>query len=178
MSSLLEFRPVSLTKPCACRSLSYTLSHLMSVIEHMEPTWTRALLRRTRFLDPDFQGDILAVISIFPESASFLILLMPQYYVAMISISLKTGNPLPQITPCPLLDRFMLRYHALDVFHKENKDDHGIPDSLTFEMLQNEQYMWVWHLSPSLPSTLKLLKIFLKGCFVWASLLLLASCIV
>lgn len=68
-------------------------------------------------------------------------MLIPQYYVAMISISLKTGNPLPQITPCPLLDRFMLRYHGLDVFHKESKDDHGIPHSLTFEMLQNEQYM-------------------------------------
>lgn len=103
-------------------SLSYTLSHLMSVIEHMEPTWTRAFLRRTRFLDPDFQGDILAVIT-------------------MISTSLKTGNPLPQITPCPLLDRFNMHYHGLDVFHKENKDDYGIPHSLTFEMLQNEQYM-------------------------------------
>lgn len=29
----------------------------------MEPAWSRALLKRTRFTDPDFQGDILAVIS-------------------------------------------------------------------------------------------------------------------
>lgn len=35
----------------------------MSVIEHLEPAWTRALLKRTRFVDPDFQGDTLAVIS-------------------------------------------------------------------------------------------------------------------
>jgi hypothetical protein len=43
--------------------IAYLLSHLMSVLQHLEPAWTRAFLRRTRFLDPDFQGDILAVIS-------------------------------------------------------------------------------------------------------------------
>lgn len=37
----------------------------MSVVEHLEPAWTRAFLRRTRFLDADFQGDVLAVISMF-----------------------------------------------------------------------------------------------------------------
>ena len=35
----------------------------MSVAEHLEPAWSRAFLLRTRFLDADFQGDILAVIS-------------------------------------------------------------------------------------------------------------------
>jgi len=35
----------------------------MSVVEHLEPAWSRAFLRRTRFLDSDFQGDVLAVIS-------------------------------------------------------------------------------------------------------------------
>ncbi|KAL0071092.1 hypothetical protein AAF712_001650 [Marasmius tenuissimus] len=45
------------------RQLTYTLSHLLSVIEHLEPSWTRAFLSRTRFSDPNFQGDILAVIS-------------------------------------------------------------------------------------------------------------------
>lgn len=35
----------------------------MSVMEHLSPKWTRALLLRTRFLDADFQGDVLAVIS-------------------------------------------------------------------------------------------------------------------
>ena len=35
----------------------------MSVLQHLEPAWTRAFLRRTRFLDPNFQGDVLAVIS-------------------------------------------------------------------------------------------------------------------
>ncbi|KAI0917777.1 hypothetical protein AcV7_007101 [Taiwanofungus camphoratus] len=43
--------------------IAYLLSHLMSVVEHLEPAWSRAFLRRTRFLDSDFQGDVLAVIS-------------------------------------------------------------------------------------------------------------------
>jgi hypothetical protein len=43
--------------------IAYLLSHLMSVLQHLEPAWTRAFLRRTRFLDPDFQGDVLAIIS-------------------------------------------------------------------------------------------------------------------
>lgn len=44
------------------RQIAYLLSHLMSVVEHLEPAWARAFLRRTRFLDSDFQGDVLAVI--------------------------------------------------------------------------------------------------------------------
>jgi hypothetical protein len=46
-----------------CRKLTYSLSHLMSIVEHLEPAWSRAFLKRTRFLDADFQGDVLAVIS-------------------------------------------------------------------------------------------------------------------
>lgn len=38
----------------------------MSVVEHLDPAWSRAFLRRTRLLDADFQGDVLAVISAFP----------------------------------------------------------------------------------------------------------------
>ena len=45
------------------RQIAFLLSHLMSVVEHLEPAWSRAFLRRTRFLDADFQGDMLAVIS-------------------------------------------------------------------------------------------------------------------
>ncbi|KII83301.1 hypothetical protein PLICRDRAFT_180563 [Plicaturopsis crispa FD-325 SS-3] len=66
----------------------------MSVVEHLNPAWTQAFMRRTRFMDSDFQGDVLTVIS-------------------MISASLRTGTPLPQTTPCPLVDRFMIRHVIL-----------------------------------------------------------------
>ena len=46
-------------------AISYALSNLISVLEHLEPSWARAFLRRTRFMDPDFQGDVLAVICTF-----------------------------------------------------------------------------------------------------------------
>ena len=71
---------------------------------------------------------------------------------ALISLSLRTGTPLPHINPCPLLDRFMLRYHGLNVSQKQDKDasdsenpaaQHGLPTPLSVATLQNEQYMWV-----------------------------------
>jgi len=102
--------------------IAYLLSHLMSVLQHLEPAWTRAFLRRTRFLDPDFQGDVLAVI-------------------CMISTALRTGAPLPQITPCPLLDRFMLFHHGLNVLRHEDDDDYGLPRTMSMDVLENEQYM-------------------------------------
>ncbi|RPD56328.1 hypothetical protein L226DRAFT_538461 [Lentinus tigrinus ALCF2SS1-7] len=102
--------------------IAYLLSHLMSVAEHLEPAWSRAFLRRTRFLDADFQGDVLAVIS-------------------MISTALRTGNPLPQITPCPLLDRFMMHTHGLNVIRQEADDDYGLPRTMTIDTLENEQYL-------------------------------------
>ena len=61
----------------------------------------------------------------------------------MIYTALRTGNPLPQITPCPLLDRFMLRYHGLNIVHREAEEDYGLPRSLTLETLRNEQYLSV-----------------------------------
>jgi len=101
---------------------AFLLSHLLSVVQQLEPAWSRAFLRRTRLLDSDFQGDVLAVIT-------------------MISNSLRSGQPLPQITPCPLLDRFMARHHGLNVIHQESEDDYGLPRTLTVDTLKNEQYL-------------------------------------
>ncbi|KIM37705.1 hypothetical protein M413DRAFT_448230 [Hebeloma cylindrosporum] len=102
--------------------ISYSLSHLTSVLQHLDPAWSRAFLRRTRFMDTDFQGDVLAVIS-------------------MISSSLRTGTALPHITPCPLIDRFMLKYHGLDVIHRDAEEDYGLPRTLTMDVLRNEEYL-------------------------------------
>ena len=59
----------------------------------------------------------------------------------MISLSLRTGTPLPQITPCPLIDRFTLKYHGLDVIHKDSEEDYGLPRTLSLDTLRNEQYL-------------------------------------
>jgi len=101
--------------------LAYSLSHLLSIVEHMDPSWTRAFLRRTRLLDSDFQGNVLAVIS-------------------MISTALRTGCALPQITPCPLIDRFQ-SHLGLHVTHSDSEEDYGLPRILNLETLQNEQYL-------------------------------------
>ena len=45
------------------RKIGYHLSCLMSVVVQFEPAWSRAFLRRCRFLDSEFQGEMLAVIS-------------------------------------------------------------------------------------------------------------------
>ena len=64
----------------------------------------------------------------------------------MISIALRTGAPLPQITPCPLLDRFVA--YNVHVYGGSGgnggsggMDDYGLPRSLTIETLENEQYL-------------------------------------
>ncbi|KAG6333420.1 hypothetical protein ID866_5670 [Astraeus odoratus] len=108
-------------------SVLYTL-HLTverdfySVVEQLEPVWAQAFLKRTRLLDSDFQGDVLAVIS-------------------LVSSSLRNGSPLPQVSPCPLLDRFMERSHGFNVIHQEEEEDLGLPKNLTLDTLESLQYL-------------------------------------
>ena len=63
--------------------------------------------------------------------------------LGMISTALKTGQPLPQITPCPLLDRYMENSHGLNVIRHEADDDYGLPRTMTIDTLANEQYLCV-----------------------------------
>ena len=60
-----RFTPIVVKYWPPLREIAYLLSHLRSVIENLEPSWSKAFLRRTRFLDSDFQGDVLAIISEF-----------------------------------------------------------------------------------------------------------------
>lgn len=60
----------------------------------------------------------------------------------MVSNSLRTGLPLPQITPCPLLDRFTLRNNSLDVINRDAEEDFGLPRLLTMDTLKDEQYQY------------------------------------
>ncbi|KAN0063991.1 hypothetical protein ACQY0O_003597 [Thecaphora frezii] len=108
------------------------LSHTLTVISQLGPAYSLALLRRTRFLDPLFLGDVISVIS-------------------MCSTALKTASPLPQITPCPLLDRFMLFEHGFDVRYPDHgaggDDDEGsellatLPKKISLATLKDEEYL-------------------------------------
>ncbi|KAF8585510.1 hypothetical protein K439DRAFT_1409815 [Ramaria rubella] len=103
--------------------IAYLLSDFASVVEQLEPSWSRAFLQRTRFVDSEFLGDALAVIS-------------------LISTALRTATPLPQITPSPLLDRFWRDHPGLKILQQEVADELGLPKTVTLETLQNEQYMY------------------------------------
>ena len=73
----------------------------------------------------------------------------------MISTALRTGTPLPQITPSPLLDRFTAHDHGLNILNVKHgigighggEDDYGLPKRLGIETLENEQYLSVSHLA-------------------------------
>lgn len=64
------------------------LAQFNHVLPQMSPEWRKALLLRTRMADPLFLGDVLAVIS-------------------MTSSALRAGTPLPQITPGPLIAKYV-----------------------------------------------------------------------
>lgn len=61
----------------------------------------------------------------------------------MISTALRTGAPLPQVTPCPLLDRFVATLPGLHITRRGDEEDFGLPRTITIETLENEQYLYV-----------------------------------
>ena len=63
-------------------------SQLDHVLCQLDRPWRKALLDRTRLSDPMFLSDVLAVLT-------------------MCSTALRSGTPLPQITPSPLIARFV-----------------------------------------------------------------------
>jgi hypothetical protein len=64
------------------------LAQLNHVLAQLDRPWRKALLERTRLSDPVFLGDVLAILT-------------------MCSTGLRAGSPLPQITPSPLVARFV-----------------------------------------------------------------------
>ncbi|KAL1410159.1 hypothetical protein Q8F55_004164 [Vanrija albida] len=107
-----------------------TLEELMSllaqfnhVLPQMDPHWRRSLLIRTRMADPLFLGDVLAVIS-------------------MTLSALRAGTPLPQITPGPLIVKYhMSKHKGFSVPHDPGQHHDDIPNHVTTDVLQGEQYM-------------------------------------
>ncbi|KZW02716.1 hypothetical protein EXIGLDRAFT_601614 [Exidia glandulosa HHB12029] len=102
--------------------ISALLSQLLSAVQHLEQNWAQAFLHRTRFIDPEFLADVLASLT-------------------MISTALRTGRPLPQLTPV-LLEQFLRAQQGLGVLQPHADDDFGLPRSVTIETLEDEQYMY------------------------------------
>jgi len=81
----------------------------------MPYVWKRAVLQRTRLSDSQFIGDLLAVICEFSRFPRRLLdhrqqvpKLMPLgFESAMCASALKSGTPLPQVTPGPLVERLV-----------------------------------------------------------------------
>ncbi|CDZ98776.1 Predicted membrane protein [Phaffia rhodozyma] len=112
------------------------MNQLHFIMGVMDPAWKKALLIRTRLSDPRFMGDVLAVIS-------------------LCSTALQSKSPLPQITPCPLVERYLERRHGLLVVDDENIDHRdvtqenekayprfkGVPRRVTVDILKSEEYL-------------------------------------
>ena len=72
--------------------------------------------------------------------------------LGIISTALRSGTPIPQITPCPLLDRFLRYNHGFNVVRGEEDDEYGLPKTATVELLEDEQYMYGALPPPIVPS--------------------------
>lgn len=109
------------------------LTHAITIYESLGPAYSRALLKRTHFLDPTFLADCIAVLS-------------------MCTTSLSTGQPLPQIAPV-LIDRYMCKPMGFKIRDSTNmayshesvetpaeEIERSLPEIVTFDTLLDEKY--------------------------------------
>lgn len=62
--------------------------------------------------------------------------------IGLISTALRSGTPIPQITPCPLLNRFLRYSRGFNLVQEEEDDEFGLPKTATIDLLEDEQYMY------------------------------------
>jgi len=98
------------------------LAQLRHILSQLERPWRRALLERTRLSDLVFLGDVLSVVS-------------------MCAAGLRSGTPLPQITPSPLVERFRKgKWTGIQI--PELADPAlEIPSLVTADVLESDVYM-------------------------------------
>ncbi|WBW72825.1 transmembrane transporter [Schizosaccharomyces osmophilus] len=103
-------------------SLLNLLNSLMTTFTTLDDEWMYALLRRIGWFDHKFIADQMAVLY-------------------MSSNALQTGNPLPQIVPAPLVDRFFSK--SGDVFLPPVFNDTQFQEQkgLSYDMLSNMNYL-------------------------------------
>lgn len=86
-------------------------------LSYMEKNWIDPMLRRSGWFDRDLISDCLAVIF-------------------MTANAIKTGSALPQLVPCPLIDRF---YAKMDMI-QETQAEGSLPKTVTRETLEDPGY--------------------------------------
>lgn len=118
--------------------LAKLLSAAVVVSQRLGPAFSQALLRRTRFASETFTADVMAVYT-------------------LCSTALRTAQPLPQLSPI-LFSRFLSDAgFAFDTASGEDQHHHhhhhhspatpsqdsppGLPNELTLEVLESEEYM-------------------------------------
>lgn len=91
------------------------LAQLNHVLPQLDRPWRKALLDRTRLSDLGFLGEVLAVIT-------------------MCSTGLRSGMPLPQITPSPLVARFRMgKTKGVDIPADPHAHSNDLPSLVTVD---------------------------------------------
>ncbi|KAJ7132494.1 hypothetical protein C8R44DRAFT_978049 [Mycena epipterygia] len=97
-----------------------SLAQLGSSLGHLENEWRIATLHKSKVLNPNFIGDVMAVFS-------------------LISQSLRTGEPMHQVLPASLLDR--LFYHDARTHFPINPLENGL-QMVDVEAIKSVDYMY------------------------------------
>ncbi|KAH8119852.1 hypothetical protein DFH11DRAFT_1754336 [Phellopilus nigrolimitatus] len=94
------------------RDMLSALGQLSSALHHLDPSWRVSLNRRTMILNPNFITDVMSTF-------------------ALVSQSLRTGEPMHQILPSSLLDR-LLYHHSHDaISHAEQEQKASYVERIT-----------------------------------------------
>lgn len=115
------------------------LSQFMAIAKELDPLWMQCVMNRSRYNDHRFVGGLFELM--------FDLIMRTQVgdvlaCFEMCATSIKTGMPLPQITPCPLVDRGYSAKMGLDLGVKDEEIPEGLPSHIDFNVLKSEEY-WV-----------------------------------
>ncbi|TIB35407.1 hypothetical protein E3P84_01376 [Wallemia ichthyophaga] len=124
------------------------LSQFMAVAKELDPLWMQCVMSRSRYNDHRFVGGDLQFESLADNDTIQVGDVLACF--EMCATSIKTGMPLPQITPCPLVDRGYSAKLGLDL--GEHVPD-GLPSHVDFNVLKSEEY-WLYCVAYSLSQSI------------------------
>ncbi|EUC58451.1 DUF2421 family protein [Rhizoctonia solani AG-3 Rhs1AP] len=102
-------------------SMLSNLIQLASSLSHLPPLWRKRLLYKTIFLDPNLISDVMAVFDI-------------------ISMSLRTGQPIHEVLPPRLMDRAFYHSERSSRTQTVNIPSGIVDESITSELVRSLEY--------------------------------------